>query len=286
MEFGGVQHILHSSALDKFRIWNLADLHLFNAGTAYDRLERDIKEIGDDPYSFWFGGGDNAEYISPNDPRFDPLTLSNLTLKDLANLGKRQTEVVRNTLKPIAHKCLGLLMGNHEWKYYIIKEQEYLHGWLCTELETPNLGYCAFADVVFVKMKMSGGPKLVRNHRKAISSTSARFRFFLHHGAGYAQTEGGKLNKLVQFMNRFDADVYLCGHVHDQMSKSIVQLTANDLCTDCKDRIRVGVISGSYLRTYAKGVCGYGERHGYMPTYLGAGSVVIDPQLGTIKAMV
>jgi hypothetical protein len=48
----------------------------------------------------------------------------------------------------------------------------------------------------------------------------------------------------------------------------------------------VGVISGSYLKTYAQGVTTYGEQKGYEPTSLGAAWVQIHPESRRLEAPV
>lgn len=286
MEAAGKRYILHPSRSDWLTIWDLADLHDGNAACALDTLKEDIEQIRADPHSFWFGGGDYAEYISATDKRFKANTIASwLTIEDLGRLGTALRKHVRALLQPIRHKCLGLLLGNHEEVYQRIKEQEDLHAWLCTDLNVPNLGYSALCDVIFVRRPQCKQPKLLpRDKPVPKNGTHTRFRFYLHHGAGGAQTEGGKLNKLVQFMDRFDADIYMIGHVHDQIAKRLVQLGADEDCKRIVARQRLGIVTGSYLKTYASGVTGYGEKKGYKPVPLGARFVRIHPETKEAKA--
>jgi len=291
MEAGGKRYIQHPSRSDVFTIYNLADLHLGSAATAEAHLARDIEAIRADPHAFWFGGGDYAEYISYKDRRHNLQAFAPwLTVDDLSNLGRVLARRVRDTLKPIAHKCLGLLFGNHEDTYERTQEQTDLHGWLCQELCVPNLRYSAFVDVVFERnpRKRLPASSMTPASRKDLSKYggSSAFRFLLHHGAGAATTPGGKLNKLIQFMQMFDADIYMIGHVHDQKGQRLVTVGANDKCDGIVSRDKVGVITGSYLRTYAKGVTTYGEKKGYAPVPLGASFVRIRPETREVKAEV
>jgi hypothetical protein len=122
------------------------------------------------------------------------------------------------------------------------------------------------------------GPSLQPNSLpKSKHAGSNTFRVWCHHGAGAAQTKGGKINRLVSFMRNFDADIFFMGHVHDQMGARIQVLTADNDCTRLRNRQKVGVISGSYLKTYDQGVTSYGEQKGYEPTTLGAAWVAIQP---------
>jgi len=288
MEAGGKRYIVHKSRSDEFKVWNLSDLHLLSSSCAEKELRRDIKMIADDPQSYWFGGGDYVDYIGYDDgKRFDTdCVAASLSIRDLGVLGKHSVETVRDWLAPIKSKCLGLLLGNHEKQYQKRHQQEYLHAWLCTELGVANLGYSAFVDVVFVresKAKKTGlvldAAAIERNNCNASS-----FRFFLHHGAGYAQTPGGKLNRLIQFMNAFEADIYMVGHVHDKTGRAHPVLSADQYCAKLTQRLRVGVISGSYLKTYQQGVTSYGEQRGYAPTQIGASWISITPDTRAIRA--
>ncbi|MDD2869646.1 hypothetical protein [Neomegalonema sp.] len=265
----------------------MSDFHVGSAACAEEKLSEDINIIKDDPFSFWFGGGDYVDLISPSDKRWDATTVSNkFTIKDLGNLGDAQIRYVAKILEPIKHKCLGLLMGNHEKEYMKHKEQEHLQVWLCKELNTINLGYCAFMDVMFTRNPKTKGAVL-SDKSEARGFTRLRKRFFLHHGAGCANTEGGKMSRLIQFMLRFSkADVYMISHLHDETGKRISTIDANERCDKIIDFEKVGVISGGYLKTYQQGMTSYGEVKGYAPTVLGAACVTIKPDRNEVRAVV
>lgn len=271
---GGIRKIEYKSKSDVFSIWNLADLHLLNKGCERGRLAADIQKIKDDPFSYWFGGGDYGEYISVDDKRYDPSCVPNgMTPMELGSMGATTINVVKTTLEPISSKCLGLLFGNHEHTYMKTKEQAHLHSWLCHELGVANLEYSALVDLSF-KQKAKG------------SGHQRKFRFYLHHGAGGAQTPGGKLNRLVKFMQAFEADIYMIGHVHDQLAKRLPSIGANATCTALKEKVKLGIITGSYLRTFTQDATTYGERFGYSPCALGMKCVKVKPYHGEFWAEV
>ncbi len=284
MEAAGKRYIVHPSRSDELVIYDLADIHDGNRACALSDFKRDRDRIRDDPNAFWVGGGDYGEYISVSDRRFASQTVAEwITVEDLGHLGSTIRKHIRDLFQPIKHKCLGLLLGNHEISYARAKEQEDMHSWLCVSLGVPNLGYCALLDIVFVRKPGCKRPRLVAT-APGKGHTSQTFRLFLHHGAGYAQTEGGKINKLVQFMRNFDADIYMVAHVHDQTGKRVIEIAADSACTKLIDRQRLGIITGSYLKTYAQGVTGYGEIKGYRPVPLGARFVSIRPETREMKA--
>lgn len=288
MEAGGRRYISHPSRKDKFRIWNIADIHTGNLACAEEKLKGDVKEIQEDPYSFWVGGGDYAEYIHYSDKRFDPSCIDQNTKDHLGMIGMAQAKHVKELLWPIKDKCLGMLFGNHEQKYAVGMNQESLHQWLCCEFGVENLGYCAFMDLVFVRLPGSKKPKLTRESLSATTPNGEGSRFkqrcFLHHGCGHAITRAGKMNKLQEMMRYFDADIYFAAHVHEQLGITDVQITTDEACTKLKDRVRVGVITGSYLKTYAQGITTYGEIKGYRPTLLGSVYVTIEPDKKEVRA--
>ncbi len=276
MDAAGKRYIYYPSRTDTIRLWHIADCHVLNKASALKQLKKDVAEIAEDPCSFWTGGGDYCDFIGYRDNRFDPDCVADwVRIKDLGRLGEVGFKYIHKLFLPIAHKCLGLLEGNHERSYQLHMEQQDRMGWLCSELGVQNLHYCALVDIVFVRDSHIRKPKLSDKPPKKGDCWAQRL--FLHHGAGYAQTPGGKLNKLIQFMQSFEADVYLIGHVHDQMGRRQPTLGANDPCTDIVQHERLGVISGSYLKTYSKGVTTYGEQRGYRPTNLGSAIVTFIP---------
>jgi len=288
MEAAGIRHIYHPSRSDRLTIFCLADWHLLNKACARKRLTQDIEKIRVDPYAFWVGGGDYAEYISPTDPRFDATCFSDdLSPSDLGSLGMKSGEIVRDMMKPIKHKCLGLALGNHEKKFQTKNQHEWLHGYVCDQLGVTNLEYSALFDVCFVRNPRCKKPRLLPPDTLPRTSLSRwTRRIYIHHGAGGAQTPGGKLNKLAQFMQRFDADVYFVAHMHDQKGQRLVTIGANPKCTKLVEHERLGIITGSYLRTYAQGVTTYGEVKGYAPVCLGAAWVSFCPDKQTMHGEV
>jgi hypothetical protein len=271
----GRTYIHHGSRTDEFRIWNVSDIHLGSASCAKEQLKRDLKIIEDDPFSFWYAGGDLADYISPNDKRWNANEIDEelLSAGKLGNIGITMYEHLRDLFSPIKHKCLGLGQGNHETKYMSMNNQQGLHGWLCTELGVPNIRYSAIMDLVFCRTTGAKVPHIAKKSGKR----SEAFRVAIHHGFGGAATPAGKLNALLRWMRIVDADIFFFGHVHDQKAQRLQRLGANRDCTKQVNKDKVGVISGGYLKTYAENQTSYGEMKGYEPTTLGASYVTIRP---------
>jgi len=242
-------------------------------------LQEKIREIRDDPCSFWVGGGDYADYISYTDRRFDPACISDdLAIADLGQLGLALTTRVRDMFKPIAHKGLGLLFGNHEVKYMREHNQQNLHAWLCTELSLPNLGYSALFDLVFIRKHDQAEISLCAKPEYGSPYQMTSVRVFVHHGASAAQSHGGRINRLAKFMTDWIADIYMIGHTHDAKGLKIEPLGGNDECSKVVAFPRIGTITGGFLRAYDQSEYpGYGEVRAYTPTPLGAACVEIKP---------
>jgi len=189
--------------------------------------------------------------------------------------------------EPVKGKCLGLGQGNHELMYENRQQQQGLTRGLAETLGAPYLGYCSFTDLVFVYApKSKDCPKLVSKEAAPRGDKRWTLRVCIHHGRGFAQTEGGKINTLVGFMIHFDADLTFVGHLHDQYVRSRPRLRADDACETLLDTPQIGIMTGSYLRTYAQGATGYGEVKGYAPVPLGAVSAYILPHKTLLRASV
>ena len=272
----GKRYIEYPSRADELTLWTLADCHIGAAACSLDRLEADIATIRDDPFSFWVGGGDYADYIPPGDPRFDADTIDpSMKIADLGDLGKVLTERVRDLFKPIAHKCLGLCFGNHELAYHRHQNQSHLHDWLCIELGVPNLGFMGVFDVVFARNSRVKAPRLVTTPR---ADTSKRqYRVLTFHGTSFATTPAGKINSIIKCMNYFDADWYFMGHVHEKNGHRAARIGWDESCTRMVQKETLGIITGAYLKTYEEGITTYGEQKIYSPAILGASWIRCKP---------
>ncbi|MHC4621734.1 MAG: metallophosphoesterase [Planctomycetota bacterium] len=287
MEASGKRWIAHSSRSDSFRLWNLSDLHFGARSCAESLIKRDIDKIANDDNAFFVLGGDIIDAISYADAkRFDPDCVAEwVKVKDLGELGMVAMRKVRDLLAPIAHKCVGACYGNHELQYQKHNQQD-LHGWLCSELNIPALKYSAIFDLVFVRKSGFNKPKMFLKRPDLKGGNCESFRVFVHHGAGFATTPGGKLNRLIRMMNDFDADIYMMGHVHDKTARRQTTITADQTCRHLRERIQLGVVSGAYLTTYHHGETTYGEQRGYSPVTLGAAWVRIKPETRELTAEV
>jgi len=270
MEATGCRIVKYGKEQAEFSIYDVADIHLLNRGISLPHLIRDIERINDDIYSLFFEGGDYADWIFPSDKRFDAESFSeDVLVNDLTQLGALVAETIINYFKPIKKKCLGFLIGNHEFTAMNRNSQMFVHDYICRSLNVPNMRFSGFTDVYFVYEKGFKGMKMIVTNKPPQRYTS-KLRVFIHHGMGGSNTAGGKINKLKSLVDMVDADLVMMGHVHEQFTKAFLKLVPNYDCSEIGQKVTMGLITGSYLRTYAPGFTGYGEIKGYQPTTLGA----------------
>lgn len=287
MEYAGKFLIEYPSRSDRIRLWALADFHFWNRNCAVAKLKADLATIAADNHSFATGIGDYGDFITWSDKRFDAEAIADdVTVKDLSQMGHALSEQLQKLLSPIKGRLIGLGKGNHEKKYEVLREHSEMHSSLCYQLGVPNFGYSAFYDIVFARTSALKAPRLTRQtHSVSGMSDVWSVRVFQHHGAGAAQTHGGKMNRLTRFMQQHEADLYLVAHLHDETMKKLIRIGANRACTEPVQKVTLGTITGTYLRTYEKAVTGYGEQRGYDPTPLGAVVVEFEPDKRKMRLM-
>jgi len=176
----------------------LGDFHIGAAEfteRAQEKLRGYIRWILDRPNAFTFLMGDImncATVLSPGRPVEEVLGSTD------------QFELAIKLLKPLAEKdrILGAILGNHEWQLVrttgsrLNRTRE-----LCAALSIP---YCGADAFVTLDVSEDG----IRNHRRL-------YDFYFVHGYGGGRRRGYKVNNLAELEHNADADVYICGHVHD-----------------------------------------------------------------------
>jgi hypothetical protein len=261
------KRIAYKSKADVFDLIPLGDIHLGNAGCDKEHLKKIVDYIRITPRTLWCGMGDLVEAIQPGiDPRFDPYAIDpEYCIKDLSSLISKQINDIKNLLLPIKDKCLFMLTGNHEdnvrIRYYRDVTLE-----LCVALGVPYGGYDCFFRLIF-----SHRPKLVLGK----SSTVV---IYANHGFGGGRRSGGKINKLDDVCNAFDADIILLAHDHKKIVNDSIKLGIQR--TDklkLVQRKQVSCMTGSFLKSYVENAMCYAEKKGYHPNDLGVVKIMMKP---------
>jgi hypothetical protein len=272
VEASGFRVITYPNRDSEFRVYSIADIHWLNRGCSKDQLARDIQTIKDDEYALWVGVGDYCDWITPGHPHFDPLCLPpDFTFEDLARYAFCVSRAIINLFDPIKDKCIGFGFGNHEWNMMARKNQYEIHAEICRQLNVPDLWFGSFIDVYFVHNPHAKRVRIQDCPETGIPEKyTAKLTVVAFHGAGAPATAGGKMNRLKSLNDICIADLVIMGHPHEQLAKPFVRLTTNEECSEIKEKVTMGLITGSYLRGYMSGMVSYGERRGYSPTTIGA----------------
>lgn len=284
----GYRLVEYPSRTDEIGMYVTGDWHETARACAHEMLEADLEEIRANPRGIWLGMGDYSDAIGVRDKRFDTEAYADdITIRDLGKFAFVSAKRIEWLMHPIRRQCLGLLYGNHELTMMKLSEGRQMHAWLCTELGVPCLDYSTVFQLRFVRnhrlrdgmIRLStwipGQPPLARSTDRGSTWTVT---IFAHHGAGAAQTPGGKLNKLRAAMDFFPyVDLTILAHVHEQKCEPSTVLLTDADCTKIRSHDRKGVISGTYLRTYAEGEVTYPEERLYRPVPLGMARIVFTP---------
>lgn len=202
-----------SGRADHFTLCYLTDLHLGAAACDEDLLKQDIQRIKDNNWR-WIGGGDYIEAISVKDSRrFDSGAIADW-IKVPEEAAQLQVERVVELLRPIAHLCDGLVMGNHEltcrkWNNYnpyreICKWMVEVKGETWGESDLP-FGY---GDYVAYR---------IRRPTKGKGTAVKTYVIWVHHGhgGGGAGLPGDPALKMGRALDRHPAaHLVFYGHKH------------------------------------------------------------------------
>lgn len=288
MKLAGKQYIVYPSRSDKITLLGIGDIHYGHRGCNQKLLDRDLARVENDPNTFFVLLGDHAEYISHRDKRFEPDCFDeDIKIKDLGRLGKHYSNWTINKFKHVSHKCLGAIWGNHEGKYQQFYEQGNLHQETCDGLKVPNLEFLCLLDLVFVRSNQFKQPTLLRSYEnleKAKAGNSWQVRKLITHGSGGAISTPSKVKKGLDLVDKYEADVYMMGHVHHMQPAKKVKITANPACTKVCKKVSLVTICGGYLETYLEGTTSYGEEKLYGASQLGASVIHYDPELKEYKS--
>lgn len=257
MEVIETDYIKHARS-DVFYFYPVGDIHLGSLHCAEHDIQDKINEIKERKNSYIIGMGDYFDAILKDDKRFDIEGLAPWVAK--GNILESQRERLRALFEPVKDKILCLCSGNHEESIHLHYQNDITRN-LCNDLGVKYGGYSAFLVVKFQR----------RN------TTSIRqYIFHLFHGAGAAQTDGARLNRLTRLVNDIQADIYLMGHLHAMTQHTPDRLIFRN--GRIKSLKLAATLTGSWLKAYTQGQpSSYAERKGYKPSRIGCPCIVIKP---------
>lgn len=148
-----------------------------------------------------------------------------------------------------AGKILALLPGNHENRVYRSDGLD-MTGIMAAQLGLSDR-YSATTALLFIRLGSCNGKQ---HFRKVVYS------IYVTHGSGGGRKEGGKINRLVDYSQIVDADIYVCGHTH---MPAVLRTGYHRVCIQNSS---VQMVEKVFVNTAAYlDYGGYGDSAGFKP---------------------
>lgn len=237
----------------QFKIIAFGDVHYGAKACHLKRFEKNVlARNADNPNAYFLCMGDALDLIGPKDPRFRPD--EGMGFEDFVDAQIDGFVALFKKHKIPPHRILGMGLGNHEDSIRKFYGTDPVHR-MCKALETEHLGYC-FA--LRLKTRVNGACKY------PISIMG-------HHGFAGGRKEGAAVNAYTDWMHRHPGhNIYLFGHNHKKWFHKVPVVEIDFNKREQVDRSVLVGNTGTYLRTYSKGVVPtYSEKKGFYPVELG-----------------
>lgn len=221
------------------RVFPLADFHIGDSMSDKKLIDKLLKEVEETPDTYCILGGDlmdSAIASSIGDTYAE-------TLKP-----QEQLDRCVRIFAPLADKgkILAVLPGNHENRIYKAVGVDMTQV-MCSQLGIIDK-YSETTAVLFLRVGNN-------QHKRPFTYT-----VYCTHGSGGGRKPGGKINRLTDYANIVDADIYICGHTH--MPAMIKQ----DFFRTNNTNSVVQKVERTFINTAsALNYGGYGDRQGYTP---------------------
>jgi len=245
------------------------DIHWGSKACDEKLVDAVIKRISGEENTYWIGMGDMCEFINKSDKRFDARILADwISVSDISSLSWAQSQYALKKLRPIAHKCLDFMKGNHEGS--IMYKYEFdIYNYMVAELKkaanTPEEE--TFGGGIYSWMLLN----------IATTKTATRtIRFNIHHGFTGGKLDGAKALNMQRWLWNHDCDICLMGHAHNTMTQKATVEKVDD-SGNVYAHTRRGAYTGTFLRTTVEDAETYSERKGYYPLPIGGIEVNIRP---------
>jgi hypothetical protein len=217
----------------------LYDVHIGNKAHDEPLFKKHLAWIAKTPNVLTWIGGDLIEH--------DPKRFS----EQMIAAGDDQADYAIPSIKPIAHKVLFSLLGNHEAR-------------------SKDAGM----DIARTMAKEYGAPYYSKDYCFCtIKWRGHNFRLCAHHGSGGAQTPGGQrmaARKATAWVT--DVDIFWSGHLHNDLADRMYRV-AFDKDGTAYERTAMVMMSPSYLKYFGT----YAAQKQYMPGTRGLAAVELLP---------
>lgn len=249
---------------DPVTIWFIGDTHVGASGCALDKLKGTVDLVSSTPDSYWLGMGDYCDFVGFRDPRFDPSQIDqNYRISDLKRLAEKQIHHFCKIMAPIRDKCIGYIEGNHDEKWerhYHWSPVRYLEQW-----SGGNSRALSCSAIITIR---------VRDDVARKGACRYAFDIYAFHGYGGARKMGAEINKVIDLMGSYEADIYAMGHAHHLGAQATDRIGKRKSKLALYEKRKAFFLTGSYLKTADIGDSNYAERKGYPPRRLGSPRVI------------
>ena len=239
------------SKYDEVIIFDLADIHLGNEAFDKSLFESDLKFIKETSNVFVILGGDLIENNTKN-------TVGSVFQQLLSP--REQKRMIVDYLKPIKHKILGSVQGNHEARIDNKSSDTDIAEDIAGILGVP---YNPFAVLNYISVGFN--EKINRPYRYSILT---------RHGSSGGTTISGAVNGSLKARNiLLGVDIFMSGHTHQQ---SVIDTQDRIWYSQSKSVREINskfITTGAYL-SYSRG--GYAVAHGMVGKKCGALGVVLS----------
>jgi hypothetical protein len=244
---------------DWVSIWFFGDQHFGSSACAVGDMQETISQINADPNAYVVYMGDFCDFINFTDKRFDPKHVAKELLPHLDDLPRKMADSFVEMTTSLTPKTICGIPGNHDEKIRLRYHFD-VAGYICGRLGIPLLSV-----VSQLRIRVTDG----KHHSYIVKGV-------LSHAEKGSVTVGGKLAASERMADYYgDHDFFAQAHTHEYL---IFDGRNLDVGGDFKpgesprtvERTRLTFLTGGYLKTYAPGSAGYGERRGYRPCRLGS----------------
>ena len=254
---------------DTFGVRPITDVHAGNLGFDQPKFERTIDTIAKTDNLYTVGGGDYIDNIQAwagggVDKRWNPETVERDRMTT-----EEQTDYFVKWWAKVAHKSFGLGSGNHEWK--TINQRRFIKDF-CHPVNPDD------PTKVLYSQKYLGRMAIIHLRVKHNKKTLHDYQILLHHGGFAGMRQGGTINRLEDITAGFEGiDVSLMGHTHRTWTASSEVMGYSVYHNSFYQRKIILGNTGTFLKSYTKGVDSYMEASPRRPTRTGTITVTFDP---------
>lgn len=239
----------------------LADYHYADPHSDHDAIRKDIDYVNSHENAYCVLAGDLLDCALKSSLGDAYVNLSPM----------EELTAMMDLLQPISHKILCAVGGNHEARHYRT------NGVDMTRLLARQLGIedKYSPDTALVFLRFGADVDHARRHRPVL------YTIYMTHGSGGGRKEGGKIQRLADYAEIVDADIYICGHTHLPASFKAGfarPSAANNSITYCT---KLFVNSAAKLQ-YG----GYGDTGGFKPPCIDTPHILLSGETKDMRAVI